>query len=92
VCCVVPLWPVGWAGPGHEPKLLLEASNETEYEALKAMTDGYIEAIELNSRLLGRSRRWLRAAWLLFGFSPLVGIAALFFTNPDVAHYLVKLR
>jgi hypothetical protein len=41
---------------------------------LKAMGSGYVQASALNARALGHLIGWLRAAWVFFVASPVVGL------------------
>jgi hypothetical protein len=88
VCCIPVLWPGRWYGPGHEPKLLLDAPCESELEMLQAMALGYRNASARNVVALGRLILWLRAAWLFFVASPAAGIAAYFAANPTFIQFM----
>lgn len=73
VCCVIVLWPAYWHPPAHAPDLIQSAPYGTELEVLEALAAGYVDAIKANLRRLTRLEKWLRAAWVLFVGSPVVG-------------------
>lgn len=83
VCCVIVLWPAYRHPPAHVPDLIQSAPYGTELRALEALAAGCVDAIKAPSRSasaprwtrgrLTRLEKRLRAAWVLFVGSPVVG-------------------
>lgn len=92
LCCIPALWPGKWRGPGHDPRLLCTVTLKTEFEVLRAVAGGYVQASDQNAQALGRLVVWLRSAWVFFVASPAVGLITYVATNTDVtSHLLAKI-
>jgi hypothetical protein len=76
ICCFMVLWPGRWHAPGYQPNLVLNTPYGTELEVLEAMAGGYDEAVTRSAKGLSRLEKWLRAAWLCFIGSPIMGLLA----------------
>ena len=89
--CVASLFPRRWARPGYDPDQVLGSPLSSELEILESIARGGSLDMRANRANLIFTSTFLRAGWIFFACTPVVGLATLALWGRGVGRVLAPL-